>query len=422
MRTRSFDALTALAALGLGSAGVLGAVGAASVATAQAGRPPAIRGAAPARAGTSSPPTFGVTEILSGVSLHHAFTPAGTTTTMTEALSHPDDITRLGNALFVGFQNGVGPQGEPAADGNTDSTVVELDLRGRPVDQWDVTGKADGVTADPAAGDVVATVDEDANSALYTIRPGTHPAADGITRYVYDETLPHGGGTDAVSVDGGRILVSASAPGTNGLPPPQPTYPADYRVRLDQGSQVATVTPLFFDEAPATVANVHDPRRGQSVPLALTDPDSDEIVPPGRARFAGDFVLTSQGDLEQVYVSDATGAHQRRAVLALSQPVDDTAWTAGPGTLYATDSTHDAVDTVTGPFADDRPMVVATPCGSNSAPSPCPAPPAFPASSLATMDPWTGQVTSVVTKGAAFVPQGGLVFVAGPGYRARSRR
>ena len=31
---------------------------------------------------------------------------------MTEPLTNPDDITLLGNDIFVGFQNGVGPQGQ----------------------------------------------------------------------------------------------------------------------------------------------------------------------------------------------------------------------------------------------------------------------------------------------------------------------
>ncbi len=33
---------------------------------------------------------------------------------MTEPLTDPDDITLLGNDIFVGFQNGVGPQGQEA--------------------------------------------------------------------------------------------------------------------------------------------------------------------------------------------------------------------------------------------------------------------------------------------------------------------
>jgi hypothetical protein len=78
-------------------------------------------------------------------------------------LADPDDITMLGQYIFAGFQKGVGPQGQPSADGNPDSTVVELTTSGTAVAQWDVEGKTDGVTADPKAGDVIATINEDAN-------------------------------------------------------------------------------------------------------------------------------------------------------------------------------------------------------------------------------------------------------------------
>jgi hypothetical protein len=360
-------------------------------------------------------PSFRVTTLLAGASLRHQFIPAGSTVPRSEVLSDPDDISQLGGNLFVGFQNGVGPQGQPSADGNLDSTVVEMSLTGRPVGHWDVVGKTDGVTADPALGGVIATVNEDANSALYVIRPGGGPAA--VTRFAYNEVLPHGGGTDAISIYAGQIFVSASAPGTNGAPAPQPTYPAVYSVTLDWNRQVARVSPLFFDEDSATIANTSNPQFGKSTQLALTDPDSNEVVPFRAPRFAGDFMLTSQGDQEQIYVSDARGGNQRLNVLALSQSVDDTAWPTEPfGRLYTTDSTYDAVDVVTGPFRADQPLVVATPCGANSAPAICPAPPSYPSNYLATLNPWTGLVTPLVVKGAPYVPQGGLAFVPGPAW------
>jgi hypothetical protein len=232
-----------------------------------------------------------------------------------------------------------------------------------------------------------------------------------VTRYSYSEVLPHGGGTDAISIYNDQILISASAPGTNGLPAPQPTYPAVYVVTLDATTKVANIAPLFSDEDMATVANVKSAQFGKSTKLALVDPDSNEVVPVDSPRFGGDFMLTSQGDLEQIYVSDAGTSNQRLSVLSLSQSVDDTAWaTEADGSLYSTDSTNDAVDVVTGPFANGSPFVVATPCGSNSAPGTCPAP-GFPANYLATLNPWTGEVTEVTVEGAPYVPQGGLVFV-----------
>jgi hypothetical protein len=174
------------------------------------------------------------------------------------------------------------------------------------------------------------------------------------------------------------------------------------------------VHPLFYDEDSATVANGNSANLGESTKLALTDPDSNEVVPFNGPRFAGDFMLTSQGDLEQIYVSDAGGPRQRLAVLSLTQAVDDTAWaTDSSGRLYSTDSLNDAVDVITGPFRRDQPLVAATPCDANSAPATCPAPPSYPANYLATMNLWTGQVTAVRTAGAPYVPQGGLAFVQG---------
>jgi hypothetical protein len=64
---------------------------------------------------------------------------------------------------------------------------------------------------------------------------------------------------------------------------------------------------------------------------------------------------------------------------------------------------------VTGEFPGG-PVVAATPCGANSAPATCPAPPAYPANYLASLNPWTGQVSALAVGGVPFVPQGGLLF------------
>ena len=49
---------------------------------------------------------------------------------------------------------------------------------GDPLAQWDLRGKADGDTADPVTGVIIATVNEDADSSLYPINPNaTSPAS-----------------------------------------------------------------------------------------------------------------------------------------------------------------------------------------------------------------------------------------------------
>jgi len=159
-----------------------------------------------------------------------AWSQAGSKKRHSEPLTQPDDITRIGNHLFTGFQNGVGPQGQASTDGNRDSTIVEFTLSGVVVNQWDIRGKCDGLTANTSAGLVVATVNEDAHSSLYTIDPFTSR----VVHYSYYRPLPHHGGTDAISFSRGLMLISASAPGTTGAAAPKPYYPAVYVVTLNQ--------------------------------------------------------------------------------------------------------------------------------------------------------------------------------------------
>jgi hypothetical protein len=160
---------------------------------------------------SSAPKTLAVKQIAFGTTLKHSFQPNGTGAAITASLSQPDDITALGGKIYVGFQNGVGPQGEPAPSGNLDSTLVEFTPAGSVVKQWDVKGKIDGLGADPTTGQVIATVNEDSKSSLYTVSVGT------VTHYNYNRSpLPQLGGTDAISAYQGKILISASAPGTGG--------------------------------------------------------------------------------------------------------------------------------------------------------------------------------------------------------------
>ena len=98
--------------------------------------------------------------------------------------SSPDDICWLDGHLFVGYQNGVGPNGEPNSGGGTTSAVVEYDGDGSVANQWSITGKVDGLGADPHGQRVIATVNEDSNSSLVTIAPWAWPSAQ-LTDYQY---------------------------------------------------------------------------------------------------------------------------------------------------------------------------------------------------------------------------------------------
>jgi hypothetical protein len=319
-------------------------------------------------------------------------------------ISQPDDITSMDGRIYVGFQNEVGPQGQPSASGNTRSTIVAFDLAGRPVAKWNVEGKCDGLTADRQMHRVIATVNEDANSSVYLINP-----AGGKSHYQYSEALPHNGGTDAISIYRGMVLISASAPGTTGTEPaPQATFPAVYQTTFDPQTHIANVTPLFYDEDLAAVANTNAANFGQTVNLALTDPDSNEDVPAYADRFAGDFMLTSQGDQEQIFVQDAGTPGQRLSVLSLSSSVDDTAWPSSDhGTIYTTDNSDNSVYAITGPFKRGEAFVADTPCDESSAPATCPGP-GFPPNFLGELNPWTGVIKPVTLTGPAPQAQGML--------------
>lgn len=89
------------------------------------------------------------------------------------------------------------------------------------------------------------------------------------------------------------------------------------------------------------------------------------------------------------------------------------AWvTHRDGRLYATDNGGDTIDSVTGAFRPGTAFTAVTPCNANSAPSTCPAPPAYPPNYLGTVNLSTGQVSPVPVTGPALHPQG-LIFAGG---------
>jgi hypothetical protein len=379
LRTATWLGVTVVAA------GLLGTAGCSSSST-------------PTASATASPKTFTVKQLILGETMKHSFQPNGTGAMQTEHLVQPDDIAAVGGHIYVGFQNNLGPQGEAAGSGNLDSTLVELTPTGSVVKQWDVKGKIDGMGADPATGRVFATVNEDSKSSLYMESGGT------ITHYTYTQSpLPHMGGTDAVSVYNGKILVSASAPGTSGTAPKDAA--AVYVVTLNAAAKTATVAPFFAINATATA--VDGKNTGKTVTLALTDPDSNMVMPSSSPKFAGDFMLNSQGD-KQLIFSGPSG--QNLQVVNINNAVDDSAVaTSASGTLYMTDSSADTVVAMTGPFKPGTVYTAIAPCNSNSAPSTCPNPPAWPPNSLGAINLTTGAVTiayhgPVTPKGMVFVP------------------
>ncbi|HEY8717419.1 hypothetical protein [Pengzhenrongella sp.] len=281
-----------------------------------------------------------VATVPTGVTVPAGFT-ATTLVSGHGATTGPDDITQLGDRIYVGYQNGVGSKGEPAPGGGRTSTVVAYTTGGTETGRWTLTGKVDGMTADPTTHTVLATVNEDANSSLYSIDPATGQGK--VTHYQFSPNpLPHGGGTDSISVRNGQVFVVASAPAAKAGTKTY-TAPALYTVTL--AGTTASTTPALQDNARAT-----DAVTGKSVTLNLSDPDSSESVPASDPRFGGDLLLDGQGDQQLVFVSQP-GAKPKATVLNIKTQVDDSAFATGPGqTLYVVDSAKNSVIAIRGDF------------------------------------------------------------------------
>jgi hypothetical protein len=171
-----------------------------------------------------------------------------------------------------------------------------------------------------------------------------------------------------------------------------------YVVSLNSSNNTASVHGLFTDNATAAGA-------GGTTHLALTDPDSNAVVPASAPRFGGQFELTSQGDLLQLFSADTSG--KRLSELKLSQSVDDSAWpTSASGTLYVTDSSNDVIWKVTGPFQPGTEIASVTPCNANAAPMTCPAPPKWVPNYLGQVDMSTGAIAKLPVSGITIVPKG----------------
>ena len=312
----------------------------------------------------------------------------------------PDDITYLDDHVFVGWQNGVGTKGEAGPGGQTASTLVEYSRSGRVVQSWQLTGKVDGLGADSHRDEIVATVNEDGNSSLYTVRPFGHRGGV-VTHYTYSPAPDSatsggvftGGGTDAVSIYRGEIILSASNPSAADAT-------AAFRVRLDRHSKVARLIPTFADNASAT-----DAVTGQPVTLALTDPDSNAVVPESTPRFGGDFVLDGQAD-QQLVFAHGFGRHdsglERLNLMHGSSPagVDDIRWAdRDGGTLYVVDSKTNAVYSLSGPFSAGEAFAALDTVGGASQ-----------TTELDTLDLQTGALTPLVT---GFTAIKGIVWAPG---------
>jgi hypothetical protein len=254
--------------------------------------------------------------------------------------SKPDDITKLGDLIYVTYQNNAGNDGTPVG---SFSTIIAYDSTGKSVATYTIPGRCDGLTADiPRNNRILATANEDINSSLYAIQPGTPQP----THYTYSpdpgQTGSDGqnGGTDAISVTpGGTIYVAHSNPDQK---LPAPNNPAAvYTMKLS--GTTAELTPLFGVNDLATVNNSAS---GTATPLGLTDPDSNQYLP--ALSGAATLLQIAQADSKLVMATNLQSSHPTLRQLKLTNAttprhgaatpqLDDIAQVTGPGTLYAVD-------------------------------------------------------------------------------------
>ena len=309
---------------------------------------------------------------------------------------NPDDIAVLGGNLYVTYQNGVGPDGSPSSKGVFQSTVVEYSRAGAVVQSWLLLGRCDGLGADPLHNRVLASVNEDNNSSLFSITPGNptpfhYSYFPNPSELAGTETSPNGG-TDSISVGPkGTIYIAHSNPD-----PGVPNTAAVDTVTLIGTN--ALLKPLFRVDSTAEDVVTH-----QLVKLALTDPDSNRLIAAAAPVLPGAFLQDSQGD-GQVIIKQ--GSLLERLVLknaetpALQPTIDDMVEVTGPGTLYVVDQGADTIQTIDTKGFTPGTIVIAQPADSTTKP--------VTVGQLGVLDQTTGLITHFPNK---FTSPKGLVFV-----------
>lgn len=231
-----------------------------------------------------------------------------------------------GKFLYVAFQNATNPDGTGG-----DSTIAQYKRNGGLVQTINVPGRCDGMRWNPYTNLMWLTVNEDANSALYT----WNPKSGALTQYAFS-SAKHGGGYDDLAFDNDMAFVAASNPTLN-----QRGINNNYAlVKVVLRGSTAVVKSVLKGNADAT-----DIPTGNTVKLNLTDPDSRSITP------SGDVLLVSQADSEIVLVHNAGQASQTVSRLLVGTQVDDTVYaTKRSGTFYVADAKKNAIYSLSGPL------------------------------------------------------------------------
>src|SRR3984957_9623296 len=150
--------------------------------------------------------------LLTTMTVAAQVTPSATYTVSTFATgvagvySAPDSIALLDGHIFIGYGNGIAPDG---SDGKS-STIVEYKMNGDVVTTYSVVGHNDGLRVNPRPKKLWALQNEDGNPNLVII----NPTSGKRTVYTFGPT-PHGGGYDDIAFRGNDVFLSASNPANN---------------------------------------------------------------------------------------------------------------------------------------------------------------------------------------------------------------
>jgi hypothetical protein len=276
---------------------------------------------------------------------------------------------------------------------------VEYSSTGSVVRSWLLPGRCDGLGADPAHNRVLASVNEDNNSSLYAITPGAaapfHYSYDPNPSELAGTETSSNGGTDSISVSpSGDIYIAHSNPD-----PGVPKTAALYSVTL-KGTN-AVLKPVFDVDSTAKDVVTKKP-----VKLALTDPDSNTIIPETAPVLEGALLQDSQGDGQIIIFrnNDLQRLVLKNAETPALQPtVDDMVEVTGAGTLYIVDQGANTVQTINTSGFTPGTIVIAQPADTTTSP--------VTVGQLGVLDPTTGVITHFPNtfnspKGLAFVPAG----------------
>lgn len=260
--------------------------------------------------------------LLTALSVAAQVTPSATYTVSTFATgvagvySAPDSIALLDGHIFIGYGNGIAPDG---SDGKS-STIVEYKMNGDVVRTYSVVGHNDGLRVNPRTKKLWVLQNEDGNPNLVIINPTNGHR----TVYTFGPT-PHGGGYDDIAFRANDIFLSASNPANN------PNF-APAVVKATIHGSVVNVSEALNASAVATNIPTDTP-----VTLNLQDPDSMIFNP------FGDLVLDSQADAELVVVhhlgfTDQSVYRLKLTTKGAATQVDDTVFaTSSYGVILVSD-------------------------------------------------------------------------------------